>query len=103
MKAAIWTTREGEVIKVKKMTDSHICNVVRFFRKRAEMLRLKEALEMCRFGSAMSLSKHAADALDYEVATLAEMSHDEFLSQTVVGYEAVLDEGYRRKIIKDYK
>lgn len=93
-----WTTREGDVINVMDMTDSHIRNTLRYFRTRCEAIRLGECLEACAFARAMRFSEGAQDAFDAEMVDLAEADDDEVLCRLISGFEAVLEEAQRRKL-----
>lgn len=44
-----WTTREGERIEIRKMTDSHLLNTIRYLRRNAEAIRLGEAMTAYEF------------------------------------------------------
>jgi hypothetical protein len=75
----VWTTREGETIRVSKIGKSHAQNLVRWLEKRAVMIH--KAASICAW---IDLDRHdggeaAHDSIEEEACRLEETDPLEFL------------------------
>lgn len=93
----IWVTREGERIPVRKMTDSHLINAIRYLRRTAEVQQMEATLAIGQY-----LDDDPPDGA-WMAATAAErdlesMDTDEFAAANVPTFEAMLAEAEKRGI-----
>jgi len=89
-----WTTRDGQVIPIRDMTDSHLLNAIRFVRRNAGELRMREAYALdyaaeTMGGDMAQDSLHAAAAQTYD-------QHDEDWLEEHEDYQALRREVSRR-------
>ena len=96
-KPTIWTTRDGEEIPVRELSDSHLTNIVKLLARGAENFKFKlcqeaETFEMFLQGEIASLE--ASRATDRVHETPAE----ELLIAHVPQYKNLLKEARRRKL-----
>ncbi len=94
----IWVCKDGSRVPVRKMTDGHLCNTVRFLRRRCEGYRLREIASIDHYLRG-DPPDGAFDAAMGAAADLADMSDDEFLAATIPTYEAMLAEVERRGLV----
>lgn len=81
-----WVTRNGVPIPVRKMTDSHLFNTIRFLRRSAFMRIMAEVIRM------------PEDVPDEVVDELAAMSDDEYLTRRIPTFRAMMKEAVKRKL-----
>lgn len=96
----IWVTREGERIPVRKMTDSHLVNTIRYLRRAGAT----EKAEGERAGYSvlgMLQGEMAIDSVERDLSYLESQTVDEYLSETRPTFEALLTEAERRGIAKE--
>ncbi len=94
MPLAMWTTRDGEVVAIGRMTDQHLRNTIRYLRRNAQRMvnhsvRLAYAMEGY-FGD----HTVAADLAD-QVVSQAELTPAEYLRENTP-YETMLRHAKRR-------
>lgn len=90
-----WTTRDGRRIRVTAMTSQHLTNALAYFRDRAEAAMLAECVAGCRMIQSLR-GEYAIQSVERDLDRLADMSHDEFLSEKVPGFAALVLEAQRR-------
>lgn len=87
-----WRTREGVVIPVRDMTDSHLTNAIRFLERREESIRLH--IFLATFGGPGPSGEAAQDAYDAEVGRMADADFEDVYPP----YRWLIDERDRRGI-----
>lgn len=69
-----WATKEGALLRIRAMSDSHLENSMKFLEKRA---RTRAILEIFAIASYIkNAPEHAADAAEEASAQLADMAHN---------------------------
>lgn len=74
----VWRTKDGRVILIREMDDSHLLNTIRFLRRNVTRYQL-ETLEPM-FHYAADAPDGAAMAVEMEIAHISDMSDDDFLA-----------------------
>jgi hypothetical protein len=93
----IWVTREGQRIRVRKMDDRHIVNTLCLLTRWGH--RMKDELLYGAFRvSGMLQGEEASMCIQQEIRQLERMDVDEFLSESIPTYDALVDEAERRKL-----
>ena len=95
-KRAAWVQRDGTVILISRMTDSHLTNTIAYLRRNREALAIRYVSGMAAY--AMNAPDGAADAIDDAVDELSEMYGDEQLEAVVPQFRALRAEAKRRNI-----
>lgn len=94
-----WTTANGRVLKVRTMTDEHLVNTLKYFRRRVSRLRAQELMAgqkaLCFLQGEMAI-----EAVESDLRILESMSDDEFLCHTVPNWRNILNEAIKRKLDK---
>lgn len=95
MSETTWTTRDGRIIPIRDMTDSHLRNTLAFLRRNVEHYRNAEAMRAWAY--AEYAPDGAADAAEQSAYCVLEvMDDDEVLSECVSAYPALVTEAQRR-------
>lgn len=89
-----WTSRDGKVVKLRNLADSHLENIILFLRRKAERAQI------CGIAGALSMmtifdGESATDVIDAELRTLTDTTPEEMLAETPV-YRALCREADRR-------
>lgn len=89
-----WMTREGKVIRISSMTNSHLQNTINMLERNVEAYRQEMAEELIRDISGI-VGEMAEYQLEGELTYLANMSDEEFLSE-FTSYDELVEEKERR-------
>jgi len=90
-----WKTREGAVMRIKDMGDSHLVNTIKYLERHATNMRLNQASDMFRY--AATAPDGAAMCAESGAEQLLEMSDEEFLSE-YPKYKGLVREAKKRKL-----
>lgn len=99
MKNRTWTTRDGQVLKIKDMETDHIVNCIKMLRRGAERKLQDEISAGYNFLSGVS-GEFAQDAIDSELNELNNMTGLDFLERRYEPYQWLLAELRKRKVTK---
>lgn len=95
----VWTTKDGTQIRVRKMTDSHLVNAIRFLRRNAEVAQQHDISNAESLASMLS-GEIASDDCDAFVDHLKNQHPAEWLDEHVPQYSTMLREARRRKLVE---
>ncbi len=91
-----WATRDGRVIPIVHMSDSHLLNTIRFLRRNVFTYQLVIMRRMSNY--IMGAPEHAADACEAEAVRLMDMTDDEFLIYRFPQFRNLISEAAKRKL-----
>lgn len=94
MASKSWVTREGRVIRIKHMTDSHLINTLRFLERKAERIRLATVMGLCH-AEMMVQGEMAGYCIDAEIRAAEDAGPEEFLPKV---YQHLVREAEKRKL-----
>ena len=95
MSAAVWTTRDGRKILIRKMENRHLFNTIEMLRRQAPLLHAQVSSSF--FGAELVLHGEAAlDAIEYEQHAFENMTVEEFMLARWPKYAALVEEAWRR-------
>jgi hypothetical protein len=92
-----WTCRDGRVVPIAEMGDSHLVNTIRYLERNRETIVFREVLRMGRMCSTFS-GDGAMDAADMALDELLDEEYEDALSMCVPEYPALVAERDRRGI-----
>ena len=95
-KVATWKTKDGRVLKVADMEDSHLINTIKYMQRRAEHIQWKDVLQMSRFADTLN-GEMAVDCAEQSIVELGDMHPEDYL-ETLPDYQALVKEATRRKL-----
>lgn len=90
-----WTTKSGEVLDIKDMTDSHLCNAINFIKRNIENYRDNMLYSAC-MASSQCQGDMACDCANNAINRAENMSDNDILEET--GYFELIKEKERRKL-----
>lgn len=90
-----WKTREGAVMRISDMSDSHLLNTIKYLERNADAMRVNLAYEM--FSYSCSAPDGAAMCAESGSDELLEMSNEEFLNDNPK-YKGLVREAKKRKL-----
>lgn len=97
---AIWTTKDGQRIRICDMTDEHLLNAIRFFRRKGAAY--KEASVAVGYRVLSSLQGEMATFFcEQDIARLEETSLEDFIISQIPQFEKLLAEAERRPSITE--
>lgn len=69
-----WATKEGALLRIRAMSDSHLANAMAFLEMRSRTRAIYEIFAIAAY--TQMAPEHAADAAEEAAAELAKMAHD---------------------------
>lgn len=84
-----WKTKDGKVIHISDLTDSHLLNIIAMLRRQAPARRLAE--ELAIVSGPRPNGEMAQDAFDEEVRILSDRSDEEYLESVPVFHNLLLE------------
>ena len=96
---ATWTTKDGTVLKIKDMTDSHILNTIKMLERNAPIVQAALLGKVYDFQSTLQ-GKMAIDQMDREITGLEQSDSEEFLEEHNPSYNSLLEEASKRGILE---
>lgn len=93
----IWQTRDGQRIRVKDMSDEHLINTIRMLHSNGA--KMKRAHIAAAYSVASGLQGEMAQFYaDRDIDRMEATTLEEFLSQSVPTYDALMEEIEKRKL-----
>ena len=90
-----WVTREGQHIMVEDMSDSHHVNTIRMLRRVAPLRLLVKIIDAYGFLGCVN-GEMAGDAVEGSIRSLENMTPEDFLTNDVPTWPALLEEAEKR-------
>ncbi len=96
----LWTMADGQQIPIRDMTDNHLINAIRYFRRNAPSAMRKAENDGMAVASCVS-GEMAEYSIESDLHELREMDPEDFIEQTVPNWGSLLKEAEKRKIASD--
>lgn len=91
-----WKTKDGEIIKIKDMADSHLINSIKFIERNAE--RYVNGMKDFYLSCPLPNGEMANDYFEQEFDEVMELETNDLLQKSAK-YKAMVKEAKSRKIV----
>ena len=95
MKASLWRCKDGSVVAIKDMTDSHLANTIKMLRRGVR--RQNQANLSAAYSVSFGLQGEMAQLfVEQDIDCMEEFDEDEWLSGNVPQYDKMMREAEKR-------